>query len=103
MAAGFPGGIAQLGEHLPCKQGVKGSNPFISTVIRKRMTKKEASDDAQVINVYTFTTNKETPDGVQVINLRLMTMFIENYTLKQTSRIQNIQDIRGYSVRRLTE
>ena len=24
------GGIAQLGEHLPCKQGVKGSNPFIS-------------------------------------------------------------------------
>ena len=85
MAAGFPGGIAQLGEHLPCKQGVKGSNPFISTVIRKRMTNKEASDDAQVIN------------------LRLMAMFIENYTLKQTSRIQNIQDIRGYSVRRLTE
>ena len=27
----FYGGIAQLGEHLPCKQGVKGSNPFIST------------------------------------------------------------------------
>ena len=26
------GGIAQLGEHLPCKQGVKGSNPYISTV-----------------------------------------------------------------------
>ena len=25
------GGVAQLGEHLPCKQGVKGSNPFIST------------------------------------------------------------------------
>ena len=24
------GDIAQLGEHLPCKQGVKGSNPFIS-------------------------------------------------------------------------
>ena len=86
MAAGFPGGIAQLGEHLPCKQGVKGSNPFISTVIRKRMTNKEAPDGAQVINVHTFTT-----------------MFIENYTLKQTSRIQNIQDIRGYSVRKLTE
>ena len=26
------GGIAQLGEHLPCKQGVKGSNPFNSTI-----------------------------------------------------------------------
>ena len=49
-------------------------------------TKKEAPGGAQVINVYTFTT-----------------MFIENYTLKQTSRIQNIQDIRGYSVRKLTE
>ena len=26
------GGVAQLGEHLPCKQGVKGSIPFISTI-----------------------------------------------------------------------
>ena len=32
VAAGINGGIAQLGEHLPCKQGVKGSNPFISTI-----------------------------------------------------------------------
>ena len=30
------GGIAQLGEHLPCKQGVKGSNPFISTEERAK-------------------------------------------------------------------
>ena len=29
---GVHGGVAQLGEHLPCKQGVKGSNPFISTI-----------------------------------------------------------------------
>ena len=27
------GGVAQLGEHLPCKQGVRGSNPLISTKI----------------------------------------------------------------------
>ena len=27
-----PGGVAQLGEHLPCKQGVKSSNLFISTM-----------------------------------------------------------------------
>ena len=27
----WDGGIAQLGEHLPCKQGVKSSNLFIST------------------------------------------------------------------------
>ena len=31
-AAGY-GGVAQLGEHLPCKQGVMGSNPIISTRI----------------------------------------------------------------------
>ena len=36
VAAGLYGGIAQLGEHLPCKQGVKGSNPFISTLFRKK-------------------------------------------------------------------
>ena len=28
---GINGGIAQLGEHLLCKQGVNGSIPFIST------------------------------------------------------------------------
>ena len=26
------GGVAQLGEHLPCKQGVSGSNPLVSMV-----------------------------------------------------------------------
>ena len=31
VGARFNGGVAQLGEHLPCKQGVKGSNPSIST------------------------------------------------------------------------
>ena len=36
VAAGLYGGIAQLGEHLPCKQGVKGSNPFISSPVRKK-------------------------------------------------------------------
>ena len=28
VAARLNGGVAQLGEHLPCKQGVKGSNPL---------------------------------------------------------------------------
>ena len=31
VAARINGDVAQLGEHLPCKQGVKGSNPSIST------------------------------------------------------------------------
>ena len=34
------GGVAQLGEHLPCKQGVMGSNPIISTS-RHMLTKME--------------------------------------------------------------
>ena len=35
VAAGSNGGVAQLGEHLPCKQGVKGSNPSISMMAVK--------------------------------------------------------------------
>ena len=31
------GGVAQLGEHLLCKQGVIGSIPFISTNSLKRV------------------------------------------------------------------
>ena len=32
VAARFHGGLAQLGEHLPCKQGVESSNLLVSTV-----------------------------------------------------------------------
>ena len=34
VAAGLKenGGVAQLGEHLPCKQGVESSNLLVSTV-----------------------------------------------------------------------
>ena len=39
------GGVAQLGEHLPCKQGVRGSNPLISTIGERGMA--EASGDAK--------------------------------------------------------
>ena len=41
VAASIYGGVAQLGEHLPCKQGVKSSNLSISictvTMIRADM------------------------------------------------------------------
>ena len=36
VAAGLNGGVAQLGEHLPCKQGVKSSNLSISTKAMSR-------------------------------------------------------------------
>ena len=35
------GGVAQLGEHLLCKQGVIGSNPFISTSPAEAMAEEE--------------------------------------------------------------
>ena len=35
------GGVAQLGEHLPCKQGVMGSIPIISTTRQCRDPKRE--------------------------------------------------------------
>ena len=34
------GGVAQLGEHLPCTQGVKGSNPLFSTMFLKKKHKE---------------------------------------------------------------
>ena len=34
------GGVAQLGEHLPCKQGVSGSIPLISTMISSEIAGK---------------------------------------------------------------
>ena len=35
------GGVAQLGEHLPCKQGVKSSNLSIS-ICRKQLNESES-------------------------------------------------------------
>ena len=31
VVAGLNGGLAQLGEHLPCKQGVESSNLLVSS------------------------------------------------------------------------
>ena len=36
------GGVAQLGEHLPCKQGVRSSNLLISTKGTKRIETETA-------------------------------------------------------------
>ena len=37
------GGVAQLGEHLPCKQGVMGSNPIISTTVAEPSLKTKTA------------------------------------------------------------
>jgi hypothetical protein len=38
------GGIAQLGERLPCKQEVNGSIPFVSTKLVYRLRKYAVND-----------------------------------------------------------
>ena len=43
------GGVAQLGEHLPCKQGVMGSNPIISTSRKLRRPRKGKSIDGLLL------------------------------------------------------
>ena len=45
VVAGLYGGVAQLGEHLPCKQGVMSSNLTISTLaISHANLKRQAHD-----------------------------------------------------------
>ena len=44
------GGVAQLGEHLPCKQGVMGSNPIISTSGESPRPRKGSSVDRNILS-----------------------------------------------------
>ena len=53
---GTYGGVAQLGEHLPCKQGVMGSNPIIST---KATEDGDISLLAQIISTKVDYTTKQ--------------------------------------------
>ena len=46
MAARINGGVAQLGEHLPCKQGVMSSNLTISTKALRSAKRKINGCDA---------------------------------------------------------
>ena len=43
---GYTGGLAQLGEHLLCKQGVVGSIPSSSTTTYRMLTGPEKGSDA---------------------------------------------------------
>ena len=52
------GGIAQLGEHLPCTQGVGGSNPFAS-ILETRDGKPETRDQEEKRTLKTEYKNKE--------------------------------------------
>ena len=47
---GAVGGVAQLGEHLLCKQGVVGSNPIVST---KRARRARRGDSERQVSAWT--------------------------------------------------
>ena len=49
---GKNGGIAQLGEHLLCKQGVNGSIPFISTKGLKDLSRNQYGLIAQPVRAH---------------------------------------------------
>ena len=49
---GIYGGVAQLGEHLPCKQGVMSSNLTVS--IRQQETEVEALAKQEVLYIENF-------------------------------------------------
>ena len=46
----FYGELAQLGEHLPCKQGVKGSIPLFSTIAKRWALQEKESSGEKVIS-----------------------------------------------------
>ena len=52
------GGVAQLGEHLPCKQGVRGSNPLISTGIKRCRLFFENFIQKEIIKIAILIINK---------------------------------------------
>ena len=46
------GDVAQLGEHLPCKQGVESSNLFISTAYESHMHQNRKGLIAQPVRAH---------------------------------------------------
>ena len=50
------GGVAQLGEHLPCKQGVSGSIPLVSTTtftMQKLLFSENSIEERNLLKVKT--------------------------------------------------
>ena len=76
MAARSNGGLAQLGEHLPCKQGVESSNLLVSTVYQ--MIHELYLENRIPINL--ISNNDKTSEGY-LGKLR--------YTEKEKSRYEN--------------
>ena len=94
-AVDINGGVAQLGEHLPCKQGVKGSNPSIS--IQNETWKQSFLVIAFCIDTFEFPVVWKCKDftGYRV-QIYHVFMYLENCIQRKDtiSLTQKIQDIR---------
>ena len=53
VAARLNGGVAQLGEHLPCKQGVKSSNLSVSIESKDSCAKTRKTKERMYLENYT--------------------------------------------------
>ena len=88
--AGFYGGVAQLGEHLPCKQGVKSSNLSVSIRIGKPVRRYlENSIQSKIENIQPNKTSEKTnqPKAVrrqQVQERKGVTLYTRGQTSKST-------------------
>ena len=76
------GGVAQLGEHLPCKQGVKSSNLSIS-ICRKQLNESESKTKLE-FSARQFTNLNER----KWVWLSEHTMYLENCILKIWYKVQ---------------
>ena len=103
VAARLKWGVAQLGEHLPCKQGVKGSNPSISIACLVHADSMRTSE-AQLPRSWHYMPmhlnlqplrNASILHGSKSKRARIF-MYLENCILENTNIFitQKIQDIR---------
>ena len=72
------GGVAQLGEHLFCKQGVIGSIPFISTR-RAEPADTQARKAGRFLLAKCAPETKDAPDGLQKIGWSRRCSFFEGH------------------------
>ena len=77
------GGLAQLGERLPCKQEVSGSIPLIST----RLKEKERVSGSNRHGFSTERRSRESPPTFLEVNEQLRDS--ESYLLLQRLRLAN--------------
>ena len=74
-----------MGEHLPCKQGVKGSNPFISIRVLTKTESLLISESCQNGGI------KQAGDHKAEALWPSVTLYLENCILKISKKHENVK------------